>query len=47
MAEIVDAGLDELPGVSSSTTFLPNEDLTPREVGRGGRGGAFAALVVH
>lgn len=32
-AKIVDAGLDQMPGVSSSTTFLPNQELTPREVG--------------
>eukprot|EP00752_Nemacystus_decipiens_P003796 g3492.t2 len=31
-AKIVDAGLDQMPGVSSSTTILPNPDLTPREV---------------
>ncbi len=36
VAEIVDAGLDELPGVTSSTTVLPNEELTPREVWVGG-----------
>lgn len=32
VSEIVDAGLEALPGVSSTTTFMPNPDLTPREV---------------
>lgn len=27
-------GLDALPGVSASTTVLPSQDLTPREVRR-------------
>eukprot|EP00903_Cladosiphon_okamuranus_P017509 g16127.t1 len=32
VTKMVDAGLDQMPGVSSSTTILPNPDLTPREV---------------
>lgn len=32
VTKIVDAGLDQMPGVSSSTTFLPTTELTPREV---------------
>lgn len=35
VTKIVDAGLDEMPGVSSSTTFLPTPELTPREVRAG------------
>lgn len=33
VTKIVDAGLEQMPGVTSSTTFLPTPDLTPREVG--------------
>ncbi|CAM9976453.1 unnamed protein product [Scytosiphon promiscuus] len=32
VANIVDAGLEQIPGVSSSTTLFPNSELTPREV---------------
>lgn len=32
VANIVDAGLEQIPGVSSSTTVFPNSELTPREV---------------
>lgn len=31
--KIVDAGLEQMPGVSSSTTSFPTAELTPREVG--------------
>lgn len=42
VTKIVDAGLDQMPGVSSSTTILPNPELTPREVRAAGGGGAHA-----
>ncbi|CAM9154066.1 unnamed protein product [Ascophyllum nodosum] len=32
VTKIVDKGLEALPGVTSSTTFTPSSDLTPREV---------------
>ncbi|CAM9259884.1 unnamed protein product [Pylaiella littoralis] len=32
VTKIVDAGLEQMPGVSSSTTFFPTAELTPREV---------------
>lgn len=35
-SKIVDAGLEQMPGVSSSTTILPTPELTPREVSKGG-----------
>lgn len=30
--KIIDAGLEQMPGVTSSATFLPSSELTPREV---------------
>lgn len=32
VTKIVDEGLEALPGVSSTSTFVPTSDLTPREV---------------
>lgn len=53
VTKIVDAGLDQMPGVSSSTTFLPTPELTPREVrgkgtphGMGPRFGVGVGVVV-
>ena len=35
VTKIVDEGLEALPGVSSTYTFVPTSDLTPREASLG------------